>query len=747
MSRLRYLYCFFILLAFTPAWGQSKIDSLKHLFESESTDSAKMVIGYNLCRECNYGALYDQAEKYGKASIEISEKLKTSGKHALALFAKKTESKVCINLGNAYSDVADYPNALLYYTKGLHLKEELGDSAGIARSYNNIGLVYENQSDFPTALEYFFKSINISADLKDSNNMSLTNNNIGIIYLEQGDTQAIKYFRKSMQICRNRGDKAGMADAYTNIGKVYESKDRNLMTTLDCFLKSMHLRMETNNLDGMAYSYNNLGKLYSRFIEQPDSVKKRLIALYYAHTIPSPTLKDIDIILMDSALALQQKALEIGKKINDKYTVVYALVGIGEITKERGEYASALYYFREGAALAKQINTRHEYYAQLDDISQCFEKMGKPDSALYYFKLATIEKDTIFNGDKKEELGREEAKNEYVKKQAVAEAENKRQMEVAQEQHKRQQLIIYSGAIGFIMLAFFAFFINQRLKIARQQKSIIERQKEGLDKAFFQLEDAKQLLEEKHKDLTDSIHYAKRIQTALFTTEKYLGQHLPEYFVLFKPRDIVSGDFYWALEYKGTFFLACCDCTGHGVPGAFMSLLNITFLHQAITEKKLSQPNQIFDNIRTTLIEALNPDGSTDTKDGMDAVLCSINFEKHLLGAACANNPLWIIRKGELIEFKADKIPIGEGNETKSFTLHETNLQKGDCIYMFTDGYADQFGGPNEKKYKQAQLKELLLSIHLKPMSEQKKLLEESFTSWKRNFEQVDDVCVMGLRV
>lgn len=749
MNRYRHLYIFLLVgVLYTTVYGQTrKIDSLKNLFENEKQDSTKMFLGYLLIKSCNSAALYQEGLKYGKAAFDLAEKLQASGTLSEMQLAKKTEGKLCINLGNSYESIADYPNALFYYNKALKLKEELGDKIGMAHAYNNLGLVYEDQSDYPTALQYFFNGLNITTELKDTTDMSLGYNNIGTIYLhEQNYKEALFYFFKTLELAETQGDKISEANAYSNLGEVYQLENQYI-EALNNYKKGLALRKESNALNGLTFSYNNLGILYKEIISQPDSVKKRLIKLYYSKLVPAPTLGNIDLMLMDTALDLHQRALEISKKIDDKYSVVNALGGMGQVMKQRGEYANALYYFREGAAIAKQINAKSEYYTQLNDIYLCFDKMKKPDSALFYYKQAIDIKDSIFSSDKQKEIGREEAKAQFEKSQAVEDAENKKELAVAEEQHKRAQLIIYTGAAGFIMLAFFAFFINQRLKITRQQKTIIERQKESLDEAFVQLEDAKQLVDEKHKDLTDSIQYAKRIQTALFTTEHYLSQHLTDYFMLFKPRDIVSGDFYWALEHNGIFYLACCDCTGHGVPGAFMSLLNITFLHQAVIEKGITQPNKIFDSIRTTLVDALNPDGSTDTKDGMDAVLCSINFEKHLLGAACANNPLWLIRKGEFMEFKADKIPIGEAEDPKPFTLHEMNLQKGDCIYMFTDGFADQFGGPNGKKYKQAQLKDLLLEIHQKPMKEQQELLDDAFKNWKGSLDQVDDVCVMGVRV
>jgi serine phosphatase RsbU (regulator of sigma subunit) len=749
MKERRYIFCFLLTWIFScnGIAQLAKIDALKNELNSATQDTVKMMLELNLCIECNAAALYSDAINYGKQAVDLGEKLQSSATKSISTFAKKTEGRAAINVGNSYSNTGDYPNALIYYNKGLKIKEELGDKIGMAHAFNNIGLVYENQSDFATALDYFFKSLNISITVDDKHSMALAYNNIGVIYLNQQNfQQAITYYKKGMEIYKALDEKTGVADAYNNIAGIYDN-DNKYLEALEYHQKSLAIRKEINYLDGVALSYNNIGNIYNQLITQPDSIKKRFISEYYSNSSTAPTLKDIDMVLMDSSLALQQKALEIGKRINNKYSIVYSLEVIGNVIKQRGQYANALYYYRQGAAIAKQINTRHEYYEQLASISECFEKMGKVDSAFFYYKRAADIKDTIFSSDKQKDIGREEAKADYEKKQAIAEAENKKRLAIDEEQRKRQQLIIYAGTAGILMLGFFSFFIAQRLRITRRQKSIIENQKGSLDKAFVQLEDAKLLLEEKHKDLTDSIHYASRIQTALLTTQKYLDDHLREYFILFKPRDIVSGDFYWALERNGTFYLACCDCTGHGVPGAFMSLLNITFLHQTVIEKGISQPDKIFNNIRTNVIEALNPDGTSDTKDGMDAVLCAINFENHILKAACANNPMWIIRNGEFIEFKADKIPIGDGDETRPFTLHEINLLKGDVVYMFTDGYADQFGGPNGKKYKLAQLKELVLSIHLKPMQEQHTILNTAFSDWKGALDQVDDVSVMGLRI
>jgi serine phosphatase RsbU (regulator of sigma subunit) len=265
-----------------------------------------------------------------------------------------------------------------------------------------------------------------------------------------------------------------------------------------------------------------------------------------------------------------------------------------------------------------------------------------------------------------------------------------------------------------------------------------------------ELESKNDEIAEKNKDILDSIHYAKRIQRALLASDTMLKNNLPEYFVFYQPKDIVSGDFYWADELpEGKFLLLTGDCTGHGVPGAFMSLLNISILHELTNGLKIYRPDEILNTQRKAIIMSLNPEGSEErSKDGMDCVLCSFDLKNRKLEFACANNPLWLFRNGEFIEFKADKQPIGihEGN-VMDYRLQHIDLLPGDIIYTFSDGFADQFGGEKGKKYKYKNLQEKLRSIGNRKLSEQKEFLQEEFTDWKGEFEQVDDVLIIGVKI
>lgn len=288
---------------------------------------------------------------------------------------------------------------------------------------------------------------------------------------------------------------------------------------------------------------------------------------------------------------------------------------------------------------------------------------------------------------------------------------------------------------------------KENARIMSEQNIILEKKVEERTHALH-VQSA--IIEEKNKDILSSIHYAKRIQRALLASDTLLKNHLPEYFILYKPKDIVSGDFYWADEAPdGKFLLLTGDCTGHGVPGAFMSLLNISIMHELTFSHQLSRPDLLLNTQRDAIIMSLNPEGADEqSKDGMDCILCSFDFPNKKVEFALSNNPLWILRNGEIIEYKPDKQPVGlyEG-EKKDFTLHSASIQTGDIIYTFTDGFADQFGGPKGKKYKYSQLKEKLLSINSERMDEQKCILEKTFEDWKGDLEQVDDVLIIGIKI
>jgi serine phosphatase RsbU (regulator of sigma subunit) len=330
-------------------------------------------------------------------------------------------------------------------------------------------------------------------------------------------------------------------------------------------------------------------------------------------------------------------------------------------------------------------------------------------------------------------------------------------------------IIYQNNSIGMIYLSnelSKAVFTEQRIGLLKmlagqmgvslQNAITYENMEKLVEKRTAEVVEQKNVIQEKakelaarHKEITDSINYAERIQRAMLASKEILDQNLKEHFVLFKPKDVVSGDFYWATNLlNNNFTLVTADSTGHGVAGAIMSIVNIACIKEAVSKDILS-PDKLLNEARKLVIENLKNDGSSEGgKDGMDASMISFDRKNNLLHCACAMNPVWIIRGSEFIEIKADRFPIGKHDmNTTSFTLQTIELKKGDVIYTLTDGFPDQFGGPKGRKYMYKQLKDLVISIAQEPMEQQHKKLDAVFSSWKGELEQVDDVTIIGIRV
>lgn len=309
------------------------------------------------------------------------------------------------------------------------------------------------------------------------------------------------------------------------------------------------------------------------------------------------------------------------------------------------------------------------------------------------------------------------------------------------------EILVNGGLLTGAVAIFSILLIRMRYQLT--EKEIIAR---------FALEKSKKEIELKNKEIIDSINYAKRIQDALIPTPSLLKKIVPHSFCVFLPKDIVSGDFYWATEVTTTksdslnekiVLFSVADCTGHGVSGAFVSIIGLKILNQSIKEKEVNSPADALNYLNNEMYNTINSHTEKDAiiRDGMDISICSINYTTLKMEYAGANNPVYIIRNQELIEMKADKQPIGAYVNNQPFTNKNFQLEKEDVIYVFSDGYADQFGGEANKKFNYKRFKELLIEISILPISEQKDVLLTTFNTWKGEYEQLDDVCVIGVRI
>ncbi|MFP4024634.1 MAG: SpoIIE family protein phosphatase [Thiohalospira sp.] len=309
--------------------------------------------------------------------------------------------------------------------------------------------------------------------------------------------------------------------------------------------------------------------------------------------------------------------------------------------------------------------------------------------------------------------------------------------------------IIYFILAILIIVAIVKIY-TRRLELEKiRLEQIVKERTEEVVKQKEEIEKQRDEIADKNRSITDSIEYASRIQTAVLPSDDFAKNILPEHFILFRPRDIVSGDFYWMTKKDNLLVLIAADCTGHGVPGAFMSMLGVSFLNEIVNRHEITTASAILNQLRTDVKKTLGQEGKEgEAKDGMDLALCIVDLEKMKLQFAGAYNPLYLFRNNELIEIKADRMPIGiYVKEKESFTNHELDLKKGDVFYIFSDGYQDQFGGEDGSKFKTKNFKILLSEIHTKPMAEQRKILNKTIDQWRGKWEQVDDIILMGVRV
>ncbi len=574
-------------------------------------------------------------------------------------------------------------------------------------AYNNEGFVMMNAGDYKKAMVFFNKIIKLHGKIGYEAVLSSVYNNIAGIEISEGNTEAaFKFFEKCLEVSVKVNDKYYMGKATANIAKAYEVRSEH-KKAMEYSLKAEKIYTELGDKSGLSLVYNNLGRLH-RLIGD-----KNLELDYYL------------------------KAYNINKEIGEKRGQSYNASNISIYYNQKNDIDQAYKYGLEGYKLALEVGYPQLIKDQAHWMYELDTKKKDWKSALdHYLEYATM-KDSLNTIENSKAALEQQVQFEYDKQKAIDQTAHVKELEVAGEKEKKQRVISLSVAFGLLLVIIFSVIISNRLRLTNKQKQIIEKQK-------LEVDAKNEIIEEKQKEIIDSINYAKRIQYSLLAHAEFLKQNLPDHFTFFKPKDIVSGDFYWATKHNGKFYLAVCDSTGHGVPGAFMSLLNIGFLSEAINEKNIELPNEVFDYVRMKLTATISREGQ---KDGFDGILVCFDPNKNLITYAAANNVPVLIQDGEIKQQPNDRMPVGVGERKENFTLHTIDAKQGDILYLYTDGYADQFGGPKGKKFKYKQLNELLLAQHTKPLEEQSQELITHFNSWKGELEQVDDVCVVGIRI
>lgn len=585
----------------------------------------------------------------------------------------------------------------------------------LGKTYNNIGNVYLDKGDYPLALDFYFQSLKVVEEMNDLRAISVALGNIGIIYgIQKNYETSIKYFMKSLETDSMLGDRGNMASNYSNISNLYQ-ESKQLDKSLVFQKKSLEIREAIGDKDGLILSLISMGSLYGDF--GYDAERKRA----GKETVKEYFLKSKE--YYDKALIM---AREVGEQRNE----AIALMGLGNCHIKLGEVDRGIIDCERSLAIAEKVQSDAEIRDACNCLYTGYNIKKNPAKALIYLERYISIRDTLNSAEKIREIAQKQFEFDYTKK-AVSDSlrtmEQRVSIQAELKSEKTRRYYLYGGL--FLVLVFAGFMYN-RFKVSQKQKQIIEKQKA--------------VVEEKQKEILDSIQYAKKIQKTLLAHDTLLDEELGDYFVLYKPKDIVSGDFYWATKLNNKFFFAVCDSTGHGVPGAFMSLLNASLLNEAIVEKNISEPGAVFNYVREKLIGNLSAESQ---KDGMDGVLICLDKTTGEITYATANNKPILFSGNERIELVNDKMPIGIGERKQDFKTYNLQFKKGDCLYLFTDGYADQFGGEKGKKFKHKNLEMLLSDINSKSNSEKQEALNWAFENWKGHLEQVDDVTIVGIKL
>ncbi len=614
--------------------------------------------------------------------------------------------------------IGQYDKALNFSSQAMallaaHKGNERGVKIMTATTFNNLGILYRMKGNYGKSLENNYQALRIRLAENDKPGIAASYNNIGSVFKERADLpRALDNYLKSLEIFKEIGDKKRIAASLNNIGTVYYDMNNDALS-LEFYYKSVEIKKEIGDRAGMTGTLNNIGNIYF--------AKGKL----------------------DSAMAIYKRTLAIVEELGDKEGIAAACTNLGSLHTKMRKFKDARQYLDRATQIASEQSFKASMKHTLEKMVCLDTTEGDFRKGLKHFDLYIDYRDSILNQANLEKSVRAELDFEYEKKQAQEKLEQERkdlQADAELNRQKQQRNYSIAGLVLVFLLALLIF------------RSFREKQR-----ANVSLAEKNKIIEDKNKDITDSINYAKKIQEALFSEKELKYSLFPNAFVLFQPRDVVSGDFYWFAKKGGKRFIAAVDCTGHGVPGAFMSLIGNDFLNEVVNERGITRPETILSELRHMVIRSLKQTGdSVEAKDGMDIALIAFDDANGTVEFAGANNPLWVVRRNdkqqttnyELIEYEAAKRPIGYFmGQSHPFIGHKLEMKAGDTYYIFSDGYADQFGGPKGKKFKYKPLKELLLSIQELPMEEQEAVLLKAFNDWKGTLDQVDDVLVIGVKV
>jgi len=753
-----------ILILFLPltllSQDISEIDSLLLLLNSSKEDTNKVRIYEQLFKK-NYKSSPQKAIEYGKTGLKLAQKIEDN----------KGISNLSNNIGVVNYLQGNFAEALDYYRISLETAIKLKDTLSIAKSYNNIGVVYYNISAYDEAVDYYNKSYNIREQINDTLGMAKILNNIGSVLYEKGDNgKALEYFFKALDIKEKTKDFDSKAQTLSNIGSIYEDR-KQYEDALYFYEKALKIYQESGNKVGIASTINQIGsyfylkKEYDKAIEYYE--KAKLIAIEIEDSKRLATLEGsiAEVYVAkkeyDNAIKSFEKAKKIYENLGSFNNIVKYNLEIAKVYNLKKQPQKAIPFLNSSDSLMDKIDGLRMEYQLYNTYYKTRKLLGDYKKALDYHEKYFAVHDSIFSENSETQVANLQILFETGKKEKEIKLLTL-DKEIADQKMKEQRLknqIYLLGVVGLFVIIFFIIrsnMIRKKVNIALNEKNVeINQQKEEIitqnEALILQKEEIltqKAEIENSHSKITASITYASRIQTAMLPSDEIFKNCFSDYFVLFKPREQVSGDFYYVKKIRNYTIFAVADCTGHGVPGAFVSMLGISLLNEIVKNQEIRKASEVLNSLRTHVKNSLKQTGKIkESKDGMDIALCVYDKEKNILEYAGANNHLYIVENNQLKVYKADHQPIGIYIKEQNFNNNIIKINKNDTLYLFSDGYYDQFNGKTDEKFKTKRFKKLLMSVSNKPMPEQKQILNTEFENWKGNTQQIDDVLIMAVKL
>lgn len=683
------------------------------------------------------------------------------------------------NIGHNYTNIGKFDSAVYFYTAGMEIYKAHEENQSLVKVYSYLGDVYRLMGDFPQALEWLFLSVELAEEIGMTERALYGWQNIGAVYFFSGEMdKAGEYFQMCYDLASESGDSLMIAGVSINMANLYFATGR-AEEAVELLSTAAGIFERSNDLNTASMVYNNLGALFGS--------QERY----------------------EEALPYLEKAVNVRIKLNDIKGLASTYNNMGNTYARIGKYEEGLEYLQKSLEKAQSIGADADIQSAYYSLADVYSMQKEYEKALQYLELYYQYKDTLMSSENQAQMAELATRYESEKKEkelAILAKDQRlmsiQQLETAAEQKQLEadewvSTIRTRIAYGIFIFAVIAVFIiglilyrssraNKTLKTQKEeiaakgvelqtahqniksQREEIQTQEENLKDANQSIVLQKDQIEEKNSEILSSIRYAQRIQSSILPSDRAVRRQLTASFILFQPKEYVSGDFYWLEPVGDKVLFAAVDCTGHGIPGAFVSMVGNTGLDRAVKEFGLTEPAAIMDKLAEFLDDIFvqkqkESEDGLQINDGMDMTLCALDRKTNMLEYAGAKNPMYLVRRSNdpiadmepkassethhLYQFSVDKQPVGSYPERKPFTNRQLQLHTGDTLYLFSDGYADQFGGPKGKKLKYSAMRKLLLDVQGETMQEQKEQLGTAFNAWKNDMEQIDDVIVFGVRI